>query len=475
MKKKITLSILTAICPGIMMLAQTNLNFENWSGNEPTGWVTSNPITQAAGGDQTVFQVSTGQAEGSHSVRMVTGDCPDCENFAIFGPFGPPTPLPDPLGGSIQLGSFTEPGIPYTQRPISVDFRYKANPGTNDACGLHVELTRYNAATEEDETVGEGYFEVSTDVNTWTTVNIPIAYYSDLTPERLNIWATSSIGSIPDLSAFGFPDLPVPTPVAGSEFFVDAIVLNLPSCDDFTISMSGSGESSIGAMDGTASVTPSGGTPPYSYSWSNLEDSQSISGLIPGAYVVTVTDANQCQRVGTYYVAIGGCNLSLSVSGTNSSSNSIYSGNGSVSVTASGGSGSYSYLWNTGSTSASISNLAVGTYAVLVTEQDNPLCAAWAYFTVYGPDGPVASVDDRAEQPSGMVFYPNPSNGQITFRSESDIRQVEIFNTSGALVRSYQNNSSLLSADLTDQPVGIYYFRAADENGLVHTGKVIIE
>jgi hypothetical protein len=475
MKKKFTLALFASIISGSALLAQTNLNFENWNGNEPAGWASSNAITQAGGGDQTVSQVSANPAEGSFSVRMVTGDCPNCPDFAIFGPFGPPTPLPNPLGGSVQLGSFETPGIPYTQRPISVDFRYKSNPGANDACGLHVELTRFNVATEEDETIGEGFFEASADVNIWTAVNIPIAYYSDLTPDRLNIWATSSIGSVPDLSAFGFPDLPLPTPVAGSEFFVDAIVLNLPSCDDFTISMGGSGESSLGALDGTASVTPTGGTAPYSYSWNNLENTQSINGLIPGSYVVTVTDANQCQRVGTYYVAIGGCNLSLSVSGSNSSSNSIYTGNGSASVTASGGNGGYNYLWNNGSTSTSINNLAVGTYAVLVTEQNNPLCASWAYFTVYGPDGPTISVEEEPLAASGMVFYPNPSNGQIAFRSESDIRQVEIFNASGALVRSYQNNSSILNADLTDQPAGIYYFRAADENGVVHSGKVIIE
>jgi SprB repeat/Secretion system C-terminal sorting domain len=475
MMKKFTLSCAFMLGGAAMLTAQSNLNFENWTGNEANGWVSSNPITQVAGGDQTVFKESTDPAQGSFSVKMVTGDCPDCPNFALLGPFGPPTPLPNPLGGSIQLGSFDNPGIPYTQRPISVDFRFKANPAPNDACGLHVELTRFNAATEEDETIGEGFFEASADVNTWTTMNIPIAYYSDLAPDRLNIWATSSIGSVPDLSAFGLPDLPLPTPVAGSEFYIDAIVLNLPSCDDFAISMSGSGESSLGAMDGTASVTPSGGTPPYTYSWNTLDNTQSISGLIPGAYVVTVTDANQCQKVGTYYVAIGGCNLSLSISGSNSSSNSIYTGNGSATVTASGGNGPYTYTWNTGATTPSINNLAVGTYAVLVTEQNNPLCASWAYFTVYGPDGPTISVEENIEPKGGMLYFPNPSQGLITFVSESDIRVVEIYNAAGQLVNSWNNNSSMLVADLSAQPAGVYSFRLTDERGEVQSGRIVVE
>ena len=476
MKRITTLVLFKLFVAAQIVSAQSNLNFENWTGNNPTGWSTSNTLTQPSGGDQTVFQVTSSPAEGSSSVRMVTGDCPECPDFSLLGPFGPPTPLPNPLGGSIQLGSFENPGIPYTQRPISVDFRYKANPANNDACGLQVELTRYNPATEEDETIGEGFFEVSVDVNNWTTVNIPIAYYSNLTPDRLNIWATSSIGSVPDLSAFGVPDLPLPTPVAGSEFFVDAIVLNLPSCDDFTISMSGSGESSLGALDGTASVTPSGGTAPYSYAWSNLETTQSIDNLIPGAYVVTVTDANGCQRVGTYYVAIGGCNLSLSISGTNSSSNSIYTGNGSVSVTASGGSGSYEYLWNTGATGTSISNLPVGTYAVLVTETGDPLCAAWAYFTVFGPAGGPTNISEaNAHQASEILVFPNPTNGQITWIAKEEIDRVEIFNISGQLIHATQNNSVLSTYDLSAQPSGIYLLKAIDSRGREHVSKIILE
>ncbi len=475
MKKVFTLFILLNLLFGNFLFAQSNMNFENWTGNEPNNWASSNGMTQTNGGAQTVFKESANPGEASFSVRMVTGSCPDCPNFSILGPFGPATPLPNPLGGSIQLGSFDAPGIAYTQRPISVDFRYKSNPGNNDACGFQVELTRHNVSTDEDETIGEGYFEANTDVSIWTSVNIPIVYYSDLTPDRLNIWATSSIGSIPDLSAFGFPDLPVPTPVAGSEFFVDAIVMNLPSCDDFHISMSGAGESAIGASDGTASVTPSGGTPPYSYSWSNLENSQSINSLIPGPYIVTVTDANGCQKVGTYYVALGGCNLSVSISGTNSSTNSIFSGNGTANVSVTGGNQPYEYQWNTGATSSSISNLAVGTYAVFVNEVNNPFCGTWAYVTVYGPDGPTSGVEDSRIETNDLLFYPNPTNGILNFQSKSDIRHIDVLNSLGATVWTSSHNASFVQVDLTSQPAGIYYYRLHDESGKWMTGSVVVE
>lgn len=53
-------------------------------------------------------------------------------------------------------------------------------------------------------------------------------------------------------------------------------------------------ESGTGANDGTASVTATGGTPPYTYLWSNGATTANINGLGGGTYTVTVTDANGC-------------------------------------------------------------------------------------------------------------------------------------------------------------------------------------
>jgi len=47
--------------------------------------------------------------------------------------------------------------------------------------------------------------------------------------------------------------------------------------------------------DGTASVNATGGTAPYTYSWTpGGASTSSISGLVAGLYMVTVTDANGC-------------------------------------------------------------------------------------------------------------------------------------------------------------------------------------
>ena len=48
------------------------------------------------------------------------------------------------------------------------------------------------------------------------------------------------------------------------------------------------------ATDGSAKVSGSGGTPPYTYAWSNGANGETITDLTAGTYVVTISDGNGC-------------------------------------------------------------------------------------------------------------------------------------------------------------------------------------
>jgi hypothetical protein len=58
-----------------------------------------------------------------------------------------------------------------------------------------------------------------------------------------------------------------------------------------------------GRSDGSIDLTVAGGTPPYTYAWSNGAISQDVSSLAAGTYHVTVTDARNCTN--ELSVAIG--------------------------------------------------------------------------------------------------------------------------------------------------------------------------
>lgn len=55
--------------------------------------------------------------------------------------------------------------------------------------------------------------------------------------------------------------------------------------------------SCIYTADGSITATPTGGTAPYTYKWSNGATTATVNGLLKGVYSVTVTDANGCTNV----------------------------------------------------------------------------------------------------------------------------------------------------------------------------------
>lgn len=123
---------------------------------------------------------------------------------------------------------------------------------------------------------------------------------------------------------------------------------------------------SNGQNNGAINLTVTGGTPGYTYLWSNGQTTEDISGLAPGTYTVTVKDANNCTATKSATVGSGGStpplSLSFSVTNTNSGQNV-----GAINLTVSGGTPPYSYAWSNGATTEDISNLAAGTYKVTVT------------------------------------------------------------------------------------------------------------
>ena len=133
---------------------------------------------------------------------------------------------------------------------------------------------------------------------------------------------------------------------------------------------------------GTIVTTPSGGTAPYSYLWSNGAITKDLATLVAGTYTLTLTDSKLCTTTRVQAITepdsvrIG----TATITGTRCSQST-----GAISVTtATGGTSGYTYAWTGPNTFTSanqnIANLAPGTYTLIA--RDTRQCQATRTFEV---------------------------------------------------------------------------------------------
>jgi hypothetical protein len=125
-------------------------------------------------------------------------------------------------------------------------------------------------------------------------------------------------------------------------------------------------ETAEGANDGTAWATPTGGTPPYSYLWTNGAVDSLLVNLVPGDYTVIVSDVHGCENVQTVTVNAFVCLSLIETSFTGISCQGAC--DGGISFVIFNGVGPFSYLWSTGDTTNAALNLCAGSYTVTVTD-----------------------------------------------------------------------------------------------------------
>lgn len=137
--------------------------------------------------------------------------------------------------------------------------------------------------------------------------------------------------------------------------------------------------------DGTATVTTSGGTPSYTYTWSaTAQTTATVSDLSVGTYTVIVNDANNCSATTTVNVTVLS-GPTLTITSTDSAlCKGSSTGSASVSVTG-GGTSPYAYSWSTpsGATTSTVTGLAAGTYTVEVS--DSAQCKTQTTVVIYEP------------------------------------------------------------------------------------------
>lgn len=220
-----------------------------------------------------------------------------------------------------------------------------------------------------------------------------------------------------------------------------------------------SSATTCGNVNGSVSLSTSGGTLPYSYLWSNGNVSSSINSLAAGTYTCTVTDANLCSTVHSINIA-----SSSAVNIVNASVQDLTCAGvstGSISVLASGGVLPYLYNWSAGgSTNNVISNLAAGSYSITIT--DNAGCTTQANYVVASPP---AMVINLISQQNVNCF--GGSNGSLSLNTTGGMGSLNYqwspavgtsANVTGLTSKTYsvvvsdQNNCSVSQSYYISQP-----------------------
>ena len=210
-----------------------------------------------------------------------------------------------------------------------------------------------------------------------------------------------------------------------------------------------------GASNGSATVTASGGTGSYTYSWAPRGGTAATAtGLAAGTYTVTVTDANNCVVTRTFTIT----QPASVVSGTTVVTNVACNGasNGAINLTPGGGTAPYTFNWGGGVTTEDRTGLVAGTYTVVITDANG--CTATVNATVTQPANAV----------SGTTVVTNIAcNGAST-------GAINLTPTGGTAPYTFNWGGGITTEDRTGLPAGSYSVTITDANGCTGTVNVTI-
>lgn len=214
----------------------------------------------------------------------------------------------------------------------------------------------------------------------------------------------------------------------------------------------------FGENNGSINMTPTGGTAPYTYIWSNGSTTQDPNTLFAGVYQVTITDANG-------EVAV----TSVTISDAADLQVNIVPVQNNLNAQVSGGLPPYIYQWNNGATGAYNTNIPMGVYSVTVSDANG--CSEVQAFNFN-------SINDEQDTKVEMKVFPNPVssaqtlNVQITLTNTTE-GEISVMDITGAVMYS-ANRQLAQGLNSLQLPVGtlaggnyLVRFKAANANKTV--------
>ncbi|MBP7728824.1 MAG: SprB repeat-containing protein [Bacteroidia bacterium] len=214
--------------------------------------------------------------------------------------------------------------------------------------------------------------------------------------------------------------------------------------------------SCYGASDGRLEAIIIGGTPPYSFQWSNGAFTKIIDGLTAGTYSITVTDSLHA-TVSKSYTLMGPDAMtgSLSVSTYNGGYNVSAQGadDGWIKTEIGGGAPPYTYQWSNGVEKENNHELTSGAYSVVVRDVNQ--CQLQLSASLTQPT------------PLHVVSITSPlHNGYNVSCKGGEDGAVNLTVSGGVPPYNFQWNNGNFTEDIQNLNAGVYSVKVKDANSV---------
>ncbi|MEY4903911.1 MAG: hypothetical protein RLZZ292_1726 [Bacteroidota bacterium] len=289
-----------------------------------------------------------------------------------------------------------------------------------------------------------GSIEVKTTANvnfSWDKSILNVSTLSDLAPGWYHVTVTDKVTSC---STVDSAQVKSPAPISS-----DTTLTNI-SCPGFD--------------DGQITLTPKGGTAPYTYTWSQPTlTGQVVTALKAGSYTVTVSDKNNCKGL------VLNLNLveppKIAIQFANVQGVSCYGSincDGKATAVASNGQGPFSYIWQNAAneTTASATQLCQGKQTVIAFDG---ICSAQD--TVFVPSPAELKVDDTNTLITQVSCF-GKTDGLISVKAQG-----------GTLPYSYAWSNAATTSVIDNLSAKDYTVTITDGNNcsIIHSAYKIIE
>lgn len=227
-----------------------------------------------------------------------------------------------------------------------------------------------------------------------------------------------------------------------------------------------SNPTSCSVNDGYIDMATSGGTPGYSYLWSNSATTEDITGLGGGVYSLTVTDTNGCSAT-----------VSVTLSAPNAPSATLVLTDTLLceqpgAITLNGGSPSGGTWSGPGVSGNQFDPMAAGAgiHTIVYTIFDSLSgCSGFATDTIEV----VNCVGTNELAFNKVSIYPNPTNGTLIVETASAGSTIEIINISGQILTTVNVTGVRIELNLSAFEDGVYFVRVINDNS-VNTERVLL-